>query len=292
MPLLGHDFAEDLAGKHGAENVEIEDPAERVCGQIKEAEVGAGGGGGLVATGAVDEAVDFAELGDHSLSCLGDAVRQLSADAAPLSADAALGTVPATGGGILHGGDSGLGGRRRIAVHAAPGRPQQDCRHRRDAFARRDGGLRTREDVDRDIGARCERRLRIVGQRDRAHRAEGIQRVENIRRAPALRERNGTAAAVRVRSEARLRRGERFRAASEAPPRERRKLRHEQAAAAADEERFPIADGRIERFRRPRYREPRKHRRLLPDLRLELLSSHRPGLSPQLARTLDESRGA
>ena len=74
MPLLGHDFAEDLAGKHGAENVEIEDPAERVCGQIKEAEVGAGGGGGLVATGAVDEAVDFAELGDHSLSCLGDAV--------------------------------------------------------------------------------------------------------------------------------------------------------------------------------------------------------------------------
>ena len=105
-------------------------------------------------------------------------------------------------------------------------------------------------------------------------------------------EAEGARVVYSVRSEARLRRGERFRAASEAPPRERRKLRHEQAAAAADEERFPIADGRIERFRRPRYREPRKHRRLLPDLRLELLSSHRPGLSPQLARTLDESRGA
>ena len=74
MALLGHDFAEGLAGQHGAENVEIEDPAESVGGQVEELEVGAGGGSGLVASRAVDEAVDLAELADHVLGSLGNAV--------------------------------------------------------------------------------------------------------------------------------------------------------------------------------------------------------------------------
>ena len=62
MSLLGHQLAKSLARQHGAEDVQVKDPAERVRREIEKLEIGTCGRGGLVAAGAVDEAVDFAVL--------------------------------------------------------------------------------------------------------------------------------------------------------------------------------------------------------------------------------------
>ena len=60
----GHFLAEDLGGQEGADEVEVEDELDGVCGHIEEGHFGAGGGFFFVATGAVDEDVDAAVGGE------------------------------------------------------------------------------------------------------------------------------------------------------------------------------------------------------------------------------------
>ena len=74
LALLGHDLANGLARQHGAENIEIEDPAQSVGGKVEELQFWAGSGRGLIASRTVDQAVDFAQARGYILRSLGDAV--------------------------------------------------------------------------------------------------------------------------------------------------------------------------------------------------------------------------
>src|SRR5208283_4100060 len=74
MALCRHDPSKGLARQHGAENIQFEHPAQSVGGEIEEIHFVAGGGGWLVSSRAVDQAVDFAQAVYHVLSCLGNAV--------------------------------------------------------------------------------------------------------------------------------------------------------------------------------------------------------------------------
>ena len=60
---LGHVAADDLRRDDGAQQVQVEHPAQGIRGQVEEGFVGAGGGIRFVAAGGVDQAIDLAKLG-------------------------------------------------------------------------------------------------------------------------------------------------------------------------------------------------------------------------------------